>query len=179
MKNLVKTMTAVVVIATVFVACEKEEIVTNEVDETTQTRGPILDIDPVGAPDLVVTYVNSNVPTVSPTACGSSGQQISCGGSYTLTVKVTNFGTAAVTDYYQIEVDKPTGNADNNTFMSPTGSLAPGATHTFNIGPTPFGGCSGAPYSVQDIIITADIWDEVREIKENNNVARTYNYCGD
>jgi hypothetical protein len=47
------------------------------------------------------------------------------------------------------------------------------------IGPAPFGGCSGTAFSEQQLILTADIFDDIRETNESNNVARPYKYCGD
>lgn len=180
MKNLVKSITVFALVATVMFACEKEEVNTNELDETTQTRGPAMDIDPIAyGPDLVITRITSTLPIVSPSACGGTMPQTSCGVNYTLIVDVTNVGNAPAIGYYELELDKPTGNMTTQTFTSPTGSLAAGATHTFNIGPAPFGGCEGVPFTTQDLIMTADILNDIRETNESNNTARAYRYCGD
>ncbi len=180
MKNLAKSFIAFALVATVVVACEKEEVATNEVDETTQTRGPVIDIDPVPyGPDLIVTRVTSTLPIVSPSACGGTMPQTSCGATYTLTVDVTNIGNADAVGFYWLEMEKATGSPVTNDFKSPTDLLIPGATHTFNIGPAPFGGCSGAPFTTQELVMTADIFNDIRETNETNNTARPYKYCGD
>ncbi|NOQ72268.1 MAG: hypothetical protein GQ574_09720 [Crocinitomix sp.] len=180
MKNLAKSITVLALIATVMVACKKEEIATNEVDETTETKAAIWDIDPVAyGPDLVVTRVTSTLPIVSPSACGGTMPQTTCGVNYTLIVDVTNVGNATASGYYELELDKPTGNMTTQTFTSPTGTLAAGATHTFNIGPAPFGGCQGVAFTTQDLVMTADIFNDIRETNESNNTARAYRYCGD
>lgn len=183
MKNVFKTLGMATLLTLGFVACEKEEVEVQPSNESTTelNRSPLSPgIDPVPyGPDLLVTFVNSTLPIVSPTACGGTGPQTSCGVAYTLTVKVTNIGNAPVTDYYYLELDKPTGNTANNVFMSPTGSLAAGATHVFNIGPAPFGGCTGTPFSLQDLVMTADIYNDIAETDETNNTARPYRYCGD
>ncbi|MFT5821184.1 MAG: hypothetical protein ACI8ZM_002433 [Crocinitomix sp.] len=180
MKNLAKTVTVLALIAGVFIACEKEEVTTNELDETAETRGPIFDADAVAyGPDLIVTRVTSTLPIVSPSACGGTMPQTACGVNYTLIVDVTNVGNATASGYYELELDKTTGNMTTQTFTSPTGSLAAGATHTFNIGPAPFGGCEGVPFTTQDLIMTADIFNDIRETNESNNTARAYRYCGD
>lgn len=185
MKNVFKTLGVATLLTLGFVACEKEEVEVQQNDESTEALNraalpPSSDIDPIAyGPDLLVTFVNSTLPIVSPTACGGTGPQTSCGVNYTLTVHVKNIGNAPVTDYYYLELDKPTGNTANNVFMSPTGSLAAGATHVFNIGPAPFGGCTGTPFSLQDLVMTADIYNDIAETNETNNTARPYRYCGD
>ncbi len=180
MKNLAKSFIAMALVATVAVACEKEEITTNEVDETTQTRGPVMDIDAVPyGPDLIVTRVTSTLPIVSPSACGGTMPQTSCGVNYTLIVDVTNIGNAPAIGSYELELDKQTGSTTTQTFTSPTASLAAGATHTFNIGPAPFGGCVGVPFTTQELVMTADVFNDIRETNETNNTARPYKYCGD
>lgn len=179
-KNLIKTIFASAVVAVAIVACEKEEVKkeTTEV-EVEENNRMLMDIDavPLG-PDLVVTFVNSNLPVVNPSACGGRAQQTACGSQYTLEVHVTNIGNAPTTDYYEILMDKPTGNTTQVYRTSPTNSLAPGATDVFLIGPAPFGGCSGV-FSTQELILTCDVYNSIRETNESNNTARAYKYCGD
>jgi hypothetical protein len=183
MKNLLKLTLVTAIGMTAFWACQKENVEKNTAEEITKSptenRTPVdADEEPYG-PDLIVTRAVNNMPVVSPSACGGgSAKQPTCGTQYTFTVDVTNIGNAPVTDYYELELDKITGNTVTNTFTSPTSTLAPGATHTFVIGPAPFGGCSGV-FSRQTIIFTADVYDVIDEINETNNTARPYQYCGD
>jgi len=133
----------------------------------------------LGGPDLVVTSISSNLPVVTPSSCGGgSAQQPSCGVAYTLTVVVTNIGSASVNNFYTLRIGKVTGIPFINDFTSPTGSLAAGASHVFTIGPAPFGGCSGS-WSRQTIFGFADVFNAVAETNESNNRSRGYSYCGD
>jgi len=182
MKNAVKLTLFFAVGMITFLACQKEEMEVNANDEmaheeTDQRTTEEIDPVPYG-PDLVVTRAVNNMPVVSPSGCGGSAKQPTCGVQYTFTVDVTNIGNAPVNDYYELELDKITGNTVTNLFTSPSPTLAPGATHTFVIGPAPFGGCSGT-FSRQTIIFTADAYDAIDETDETNNEARPYQYCGD
>jgi len=180
MKNLVKAGAIFGLGVAVLFSCEKEEL--TEVENEAQVENTlIMDIDPVPGPDLLVTFVNTNLPFVSPSACGGAGptQQPTCGSQYILTVEVTNIGTAPTGAPYHIEMKKTTGIPVTNVYSSPSSSLAPGAKDTYVIGPVSFGGCSAPPFSRQKLVVTADIFDEIAEIRETNNVARPYQYCGD
>ncbi len=180
MKNVVKLISGFGIAAIVLMACEKEEIKSEKSEAQAETvRTPVEGPDPVPyGPNLVVTFVNSDMPFVNPSACGARAQQPTCGTQNTLEVHVTNIGNAPTTSTYDILMDKPTGMTTQVYRTSPSASLAPGATDVFFIGPAPFGGCT-LPFSRQQLILTCDIWDDVAETDETDNTARPYTYCGD
>lgn len=166
-----------------FVSCTKEETQSDALTSQSDTENyaaPLSNNErTLGGPDLVVTSISSNLPIVSPSSCGGgSAQQPSCGVAYTLTVVVTNIGTASVNNFYTLRIGKVSGMPFINDFTSPTGSLAPGASHIFTIGPAPFGGCSGN-WSRQTIFGFADVFNAIAETNESNNRSRGYSYCGD
>lgn len=183
MKNLMRILGLIGLITLFLASCAKEELpVTQEGDVVITTKGMSSDIDPVPyGPDLLVTFINSDLPPIpNPSlACPGATQQPVFGAQYTITAVVTNVGNAPVTDYYEIIIGKATGTPFAYTQLSPTQTLAPGASHTYTLGPAPFLSGPLVPMTSQEVFVFADSGNTIAETNEANNRSKPYVYCGE
>ncbi len=180
MKTILKTILPIAGICIFAVACQKEDVPPSNVLPHVDNRTPtatVPNIDPVGAPDLVVSLLTTNLPIqISPCDPTTPMPDATCttpttGGS--ITIRVTNIGNAPAAGGFDIQVGLP-GGSSVTRFVQQT--LAPGASATRVISGFNFSDCQGTSF-IGTLIGTADIFDDIAEIREGNNVSRPYTYC--
>lgn len=183
MKNVLKTVLGVSIFALTLAACQKEEIVKIEEGNPTSSLSkatPNAKIaTPVAyGPDLVVESITTSLSVNPNSPCGSSMLTSVCGQIVTAQVVVRNIGNAPVTSSYTLRYGKVSGNPALFNFTSPSATLAPGATHVFNIPGTSYSGCSGT-FNIEQLAAFADFYNDVAETKETNNRSTSVKYCSE
>lgn len=184
MKNVLKSVLGVSLFALTLVACQKEQITKNEISkmESSVTEGTLptaKGITPIAyCPDLVITSITTSMLGNLNSPCGSPMITSVCGQLVTAQVVVKNIGTAPVTNLYQIRYGKISGTPALYNFTSPSATLAPGATHVFNIPATSYSSCSGT-FNIEQLAAFVDINNDVAECNETNNRSKIIKYCSE
>lgn len=186
MKNPIKIIFTLCLLALIVIACSKESEVVNEttdnaIEAPTKDRAFIA-IQPFPVLDLVISsYTTNVVPTT--TGCGGVLPDVSCMGqrSFTATVTVTNNGPSALAaGNISIDwTDTTTAGSSTQRQTVPHGGIAAGGSITISR-PYWMGPCGCVPpftYYLHTFFAVVDPANLIPESNNNNNTSATYSAC--
>lgn len=182
MKNKIKIIFSLAILAIVTIACSGDDEITNETNSQDLVLAPT-PITPVPAVDLIISSYTTNIPdATSTTACGGvSLPDVSCGGQrgFTAFATVTNLGPGNLpAGNLSVEwTDFTTGSSQVQTI--PHGGIPSGGTLVFQR-PYFLGPCDcPAPSTnfVHVFFAVVDPGNNIPETNENNNTSPRFVAC--
>ncbi|WP_299214302.1 CARDB domain-containing protein [uncultured Dokdonia sp.] len=182
MKNKIKIIFSLAIIAMVTIACSGDEEITNETTSLDFVRMPT-PINPVPALDLIISSYTTNIPSATrTTACGGvSLPDVSCGGQrgFVAFATVTNVGPGNLpAGSLDVEwTDFTTGSSQLQTISH--GGISSGGTLVFQR--TYFLGPCDCPVPSSNFthvfFAVVDPNNNIPETNENNNTSPRYVAC--